>query len=170
MVNNWYSLDHCAKSATPARRHITRWIEIGYYISRSLFQFSHAKTDDQKTRGQYPHPFLDNFRQVWTILDKFGQFWSIFEIGSTRQKRWSENMWPKLPTAYVGYNWHLQNVLDNRRYSWTIADNFGQVWIWYFVTKIVPTYCDKKLFKWSRKFLRSLEQFIQTVKGQNNFC
>ena len=53
---------------------------------------------------------------------------------------------------------------------------------WYFVTKIVLTHCEKKLFYWSRKllkfeaegqefakFLRSLEQFIQAVKGQNNF-
>ena len=32
---------------------------------------------------------------------------------------------------------------------------------WYFVTKIVLTYCEKNL--------RSLEQSIQTVKGQNNF-
>ena len=32
---------------------------------------------------------------------------------------------------------------------------------WYFVTKIVLTCCEKKL--------RSLEQFIQTMKGQNNF-
>ena len=53
---------------------------------------------------------------------------------------------------------------------------------WYFVTKIVLTYCEKKLFYSSRKllkfeaegrefakFLRSLEQFIHTVKGQNNF-
>ena len=53
---------------------------------------------------------------------------------------------------------------------------------WYFVTKIVLTYCDKKLFSdWEKLlkfkadsrefeiFLRSLEQFIQTVKGQNNF-
>ena len=32
-----------------------------------------------------------------------------------------------------------------------------------------PTsYCEKKLFQWSRKTLRLLEQFIQTVKGQNN--
>ena len=30
---------------------------------------------------------------------------------------------------------------------------------WYFVTKIVLTYCEKK----------SLEQFIQAVKGQKNF-
>ena len=49
-------------------------------------------------------------------------------------------------------------------------------------TKIVLTYCEKKLFWQSIKvlkfeaegqefaqFLRSLEQFIQTVKGQNNF-
>ena len=53
---------------------------------------------------------------------------------------------------------------------------------WYFVTKIVLTYCEKncssdreKLLKFKAegrefaKFLRSLEQFIQTVKGQNNF-
>ena len=53
---------------------------------------------------------------------------------------------------------------------------------WYFVTKIVLTYCEKncssdgeKLLKNEAegrkfaKFLRSLEQFIQTVKGQNNF-
>ena len=52
----------------------------------------------------------------------------------------------------------------------------------YFVTKIVLTYYEKKLFYWLRKkllkfeaegrefakFLRSLEQFIQAVKGQNN--
>ena len=53
---------------------------------------------------------------------------------------------------------------------------------WYFVTKIVLTYCEKncssdqeKLLKFEAegrefaKFFRSLEQFIQTVKGQNNF-
>ena len=42
---------------------------------------------------------------------------------------------------------------------------------WYFVTKIVLG----KLWKFEAegrefaKFLRSLEQFLQTVKGQNNF-
>ena len=53
---------------------------------------------------------------------------------------------------------------------------------WYFVTKIVLTYCKKncssdreKLLKFEAegrefaKILRSLEQFHQTVKGQNNF-
>ena len=52
----------------------------------------------------------------------------------------------------------------------------------YFVTKIVLTYCEKnyssdreKLLNFEAegrevaKFLRSLKQFIQTVKGQNNF-
>ena len=48
---------------------------------------------------------------------------------------------------------------------------------WYFVTKIVLTYCSsdqEKLLKFEAegrefaKVLRSLEQFIQTVKGQNN--
>ena len=54
--------------------------------------------------------------------------------------------------------------------------------IQYFVFKIVLTYCEKKLFtdreknlkfkaegQAFAKILRSLEQFIQTVKGQNNF-
>ena len=52
--------------------------------------------------------------------------------------------------------------------------------IYYFVTKIVLTYCEKKSDLEKRlkfeaegqefaNFLRSLEQFIQTVKGQNNF-
>ena len=54
--------------------------------------------------------------------------------------------------------------------------------LWYFVSKIVPTYCEKncsidreKLLKSEAevrefaKIMRSLEQFIQTVKGQNNF-
>ena len=55
---------------------------------------------------------------------------------------------------------------------------------WYFVAKIVLTYCSvrkkyssdpEKLLKFEAeggefaKFLRSLEQFIQTVKVQNNF-
>jgi hypothetical protein len=51
---------------------------------------------------------------------------------------------------------------------------------WYFVTKIVQTYCEKKIVlvieknfeaegqEFSKTF-RSLEQFIQTVKVQNNF-
>ena len=45
---------------------------------------------------------------------------------------------------------------------------------WYFVTKIVLTYWEKivlviKKNFWIFEFLRSLEQFIQTVKCQNNF-
>ena len=48
---------------------------------------------------------------------------------------------------------------------------------WYFVTKIVLTYCEKncssdrekhlKLEGEFAKILRSLEQFVRTVKGQN---
>ena len=53
---------------------------------------------------------------------------------------------------------------------------------WYFFTKIVLTYCEKncssdreKLLKFEAegqefaKCLRSLEQFVQTVEGPNNF-
>ena len=53
----------------------------------------------------------------------------------------------------------------------------------YFVTKIVLTYCEKKKYSCDQekllkfeaegrefgKILRSLEQFIKTMKGQNNF-
>ena len=53
---------------------------------------------------------------------------------------------------------------------------------WYFVTKIFLTCCEKKCFSDREnnlkfeaegqefaKTLQSLEQFVQTVKGQNNF-
>ena len=55
---------------------------------------------------------------------------------------------------------------------------------WYFVAKIVLTYCEKKIATYSDQekllkfeaegqeftiFLSSLEQFIQTVKGRINF-
>ena len=46
---------------------------------------------------------------------------------------------------------------------------------WYFDTKIVLTYCEKIFLKFEtegqefEKNLRSLEEFIQTVTGQNNF-
>ena len=59
---------------------------------------------------------------------------------------------------------------------------FFSVSKWYFVTKIVLTYCEKncscdrkKLLKFEAegqefsKILRLRAQFIQTVKGQNNF-
>ena len=36
-------------------------------------------------------------------------------------------------------------------------------------TKIVLTYCEKNCFRIEKNFLRSLEQFIQTMKSQNNF-
>ena len=56
-------------------------------------------------------------------------------------------------------------------------------WKWYFVSKIVLTYCEKKnyssdqekLLKFEAKdrefakVLRSEEQFIQTVRGHNNY-
>ena len=63
-----------------------------------------------------------------------------------------------------------------------ILNKLGLKHKWYFVTKIVLTYCEKKfssdrekLKKFEAeghgiaKFLRSLEQFIQKVKVQNNF-
>ena len=50
---------------------------------------------------------------------------------------------------------------------------------WYFVTKIVLTYCEKKLCQWSRKtfeirgwrprICKISRTIIQTVKGQNSF-
>ena len=55
---------------------------------------------------------------------------------------------------------------------------WGGFMYWYFVTNIVLTNCSsdrEKLLKFEAegqefaKLLRSLEQFIQTKKGQNNF-
>ena len=40
---------------------------------------------------------------------------------------------------------------------------------WCIVTKIVLTYCEKKLFQWSKIISRSLEQFAQTVKKSEQF-
>ena len=47
---------------------------------------------------------------------------------------------------------------------------------WYFVTKIVLTYCEKncssdreKLMKLEAEGREFAKQFIKTVKGQNNF-
>ena len=61
-----------------------------------------------------------------------------------------------------------------------LASTFAGKYKWYFVTKIVLTYCQKKCSSDQEKLLnfetkgrefakilRSLEEFIQTVKGQN---
>ena len=71
----------------------------------------------------------------------------------------------------------LGNTMDNEKSAKKRIYNK-----WYFVTKIVLNYCEKNCFSDREKllkfkaegwefanFLRSLEQFIQTVKGQNNF-
>ena len=60
---------------------------------------------------------------------------------------------------------------------------YAVFWLMVFCYQIVLTYCEKncsidreKLLKFETegrefaKCLRSLEQFIQTVKGQNKFC
>ena len=80
-----------------------------------------------------------------------------------------------------GPSWRVLNVLHKVASQVCINELFC-IEKWYFVTKIVLTYCEKKfssdrekLLKFKAegrefaKFLRSLEQFIQTVKGQNNF-
>ena len=77
----------------------------------------------------------------------------------------SSNIWPFL------FSWTWNSELD------TPAD-----WKWYFVTKLVLTYCEKNCSSDGEKHLkfeaegrefakifRSLEQFIKTVKGQNIF-
>ena len=71
------------------------------------------------------------------------------------------------------------NIFSIRCYIFTflrLADKKSQLHeIWYFVSKIVLALCEKKNLKFEAegrefaKFLRSLEQFIQTVKAQNNF-
>ena len=53
------------------------------------------------------------------------------------------------------------NNLTNLEFSFTLHK-------WYFVTKIVLTYCEKGVLVIEKTILRSLEQFIQIVKGHNN--
>mgnify|MGYP007022732386 CR=1 FL=1 len=94
---------------------------------------------------------------------------------------------------YTAQNWFVtpaQSFLDKNIQEqmlvtdWTIF-NQRQIWIqvWYFVAKIALTYCEtkncsndgEKLLTFQAegqefaKFLRSLEWFIRTVKGQNSF-
>ena len=69
---------------------------------------------------------------------------------------------------------------SKKTFNATVMTN--KFWQWYFVTKIVLNYLRKKcssdrkiLLEFEAggrelsKILRSLEQFIQKVKGQNNF-
>ena len=62
---------------------------------------------------------------------------------------------------------------ERRKKRWQVRHQMHRQGKWYFVTKIVLTYCEKNLFYWSRKslkieakgrefadFFRSLEQFI----------
>ena len=79
--------------------------------------------------------------------------------------------------------WFFTYLLDLTRLIWQFKGTFFTIdKFCCHVTKIVPTYCDKncssdweELLKFEAegrefaKFLRSLEQFIQTVKVQNNF-
>ena len=81
------------------------------------------------------------------------------------------NLCPKC--GYVSFSNTLGFSQSKRNSRWesimTLCRSIKR--LWYFVTKIVLTNCEKKLFQCSRKFskvLRSQEQFIQTVKGQNS--
>ena len=47
--------------------------------------------------------------------------------------------------------------------TWHLAKLLQLCTKWYFVSKIVLTYCEKK------KYSSDRDKFIQTVKGQNNF-
>ena len=61
---------------------------------------------------------------------------------------------------------HMGDFVKLLWLSWKTLEN-GPVKKWYFVIKIVVTYCEKKIVL--VKFLRSLEQVNQTVKGQKKF-
>ena len=102
------------------------------------------------------------FKVVWTQKNIYKNMWwfSLYEIN------WHMSIWCKKCSALNTYS------------------QDPDIWRekWYFVTKIVLTYCEKKnstdrekLLKFEAegrefaKILRSLGQFIRTVKGQNNF-
>ena len=80
---------------------------------------------------------------------------------------WAKIFWTMQKLTFHCYFWPIE--------GWNIHSKIRK---WYFVAKIVLTYCSsdlEKLLKFEAegrefaKFLRSLEQFLQTVKCQNNF-
>ena len=83
----------------------------------------------------------------------------------------SKMCWILLKLIFVKYYW-IKEWVEKSNF---ICDTF---WLFksllYFVTKIALTYCQKKNVlviekNFGNSRLKALEQFIQTVKGQNNF-
>ena len=105
-----------------------------------------------------PKPLSSLFTWIWTL-----------ELCINLQERISKeflHLW-KSQLFCIPYEW------------WRVLKKF--VWKRYFVTKIVLTYCENCSSDWEKllkfeaegqefaKNLRSLEQFIGTVKGQTKF-
>ena len=142
---------------------------------------------------------MQNERAVFSVQTKslirvVQSLWFIRSIAYVRQ--WKV---PFSTTVYYGNSWsksHFTMLLTTAQTMVGVINNLSQILFpargirersllyydkwphyflhqWYFVSKIVLTYCEKKkLFLWSRKktegrefakYLRSLEQFIQTV-------
>ena len=113
----------------------------------------------------------------------------IFFGQPPRPKTFQESTGPTFTRSKVPTIQMVQTPLS--RMSWKIQKIhstslpfFIRTWlqVWYFVTKIVLTYCEEKcssgqekLLKFKAegiefaKFLRSIKQFIRTVKDENNF-
>ena len=108
-------------------------------------------------------------RKAWIVI--LGNF---FERNSGRNDFW--NSWRILLLSASLTKYRPEMLKETKRSK---IKNRLQ---WYFVTKIVLTYYEKKLFLWLRiflkfeaegrllaNFMRSLVQFIHIVKGKNNF-
>ena len=119
------------------------------------------------------------FLQFQDLLDNLVKwFWSSVTVIRVKMTL-SVLLWMILTNVFVFPTTMARNVNTN---TMTAFYHHCQSKNWYFVTKIVLTYCEKnwssdreKCLKYEAegqefaKVLRSLEQFVQTVKGQNNF-
>ena len=139
-----------------------------------------------------PIPSLIKTFYIYSVLENFPGPKNIFDFDFFEQKVWKSclvryffnivthpNFLSHMVIKGPTFIFCLTSILESRVDFFpvpkiTLCKNKKKksIQIWYFATKIVLAYHEKKLFQRLRKtfeFLRQLEQFIQTVKGQNNF-
>ena len=124
---------------------------------------------------------------IHLLLIILGLFSIAKVIMETKFWKWNQSKSSCKILRQINQSWFLNFSKTLRSIWFQILDNVSkslsmlqieEYWKWYFVTKILRKNCAsdwEKLLKFDAegqefaKCLRSLEQFIQTVKSQNNF-
>ena len=109
---------------------------------------------------------------LWHSFSPYVTFWARC-VSQRLAYRGHGHDWQSICVHYICHDLDVHTGTFPHQY---------QVKLWYFVTKIILNYCEKKKYSdWEKllkfetegqefaKFLRWLEQFFQIVKGQNNF-